>query len=453
MRVDSFWENGAPLPFTPARYSGLSVGVPARSPAGPTRFTATARSRSRRRSRPRSGSPARGSSSTRPSSRRPRGTWTSSTTSRRRPRSSSTPTGRRRTSAPSSATPISHARTSGLLTSARRASTASDRGRDRRDGAAAAGLTDGDQRLATRADDERDLRTYEAPERAPTRVSYRASTSTGWDRPRAAARPWARRSTSSRATRSQARRASASCTCSSKRRATRSPTGRVPGRRGLRRRPAAWAPLGRVRGDATGADQGDRRAGRRPARRPVAVRRCPQPCSRARPPTTRALDDAPERLRPLGERRLLHVHDRVDRRFRARRPRLGLPAQQRADRLRLRAPAPSEQRRGRKRPRSSMAPTLVTHGGRPLLTVGSPGGSMIITVLQLLLDRLDGGMTLPQAIADPRASQRNGATTAAEPAFRACRSPPRSRHAAIASSRRPRSAPRPGSSSSRPAGW
>ena len=28
MRVDSFWEHGAPLPFTPARYSGLSVGVP-----------------------------------------------------------------------------------------------------------------------------------------------------------------------------------------------------------------------------------------------------------------------------------------------------------------------------------------------------------------------------------------------------------------------------------------
>src|ERR687897_867069 len=73
---------------------------------------------------------------------------------------------------------------------------------------------------------------------------------------------------------------------------------------------------------------------------------------------------------------------------------------------------------GGKRPRSSMAPTIVTHGGRPLLTVGSPGGSTIITtVLQLLLDRLDAGMTLPQAIADPRASQRNGATTQAEPAF------------------------------------
>ncbi|MGE5689989.1 MAG: gamma-glutamyltransferase, partial [Pseudomonadota bacterium] len=28
MRPDSFWENGAPLPFNAARYSGLSVGVP-----------------------------------------------------------------------------------------------------------------------------------------------------------------------------------------------------------------------------------------------------------------------------------------------------------------------------------------------------------------------------------------------------------------------------------------
>ncbi len=73
---------------------------------------------------------------------------------------------------------------------------------------------------------------------------------------------------------------------------------------------------------------------------------------------------------------------------------------------------------GGKRPRSSMAPTIVTEAGRPLLTVGSPGGSTIITtVLQLLLDRLDAGMTLPQAIADPRATQRNGATTQAEPGF------------------------------------
>jgi gamma-glutamyltranspeptidase/glutathione hydrolase len=73
---------------------------------------------------------------------------------------------------------------------------------------------------------------------------------------------------------------------------------------------------------------------------------------------------------------------------------------------------------GGKRPRSSMAPTIVLKNGQPFLALGSPGGSMIITtVLQILVDRLDGGMTLPQAIADPRASQRNGVNTSAEPAF------------------------------------
>ena len=73
---------------------------------------------------------------------------------------------------------------------------------------------------------------------------------------------------------------------------------------------------------------------------------------------------------------------------------------------------------GGKRPRSSMAPTIVTRAGKPFLALGSPGGATIITtVLQLLLDRVDLGMTLPQAIADPRASQRNAANTGAEPAF------------------------------------
>jgi len=73
---------------------------------------------------------------------------------------------------------------------------------------------------------------------------------------------------------------------------------------------------------------------------------------------------------------------------------------------------------GGKRPRSSMAPTIVTRAGKPFLAVGSPGGATIITtVLQILLDRVDLGMTLPQAIADPRASQRNATNTGAEPAF------------------------------------
>jgi gamma-glutamyltranspeptidase / glutathione hydrolase len=71
-----------------------------------------------------------------------------------------------------------------------------------------------------------------------------------------------------------------------------------------------------------------------------------------------------------------------------------------------------------KRPRSSMSPTIVLKDGRPFLAVGSPGGATIITtVIQILMNRLDLGMSLPDAIAAPRASQRNAATSQAEPAF------------------------------------
>lgn len=71
-----------------------------------------------------------------------------------------------------------------------------------------------------------------------------------------------------------------------------------------------------------------------------------------------------------------------------------------------------------KRPRSSMSPTIVLKHGKPFLALGSPGGSTIITtVLQTLTNRLDRGMTLPEAVAAPRASQRNTAAVTAEPAF------------------------------------
>ncbi|WP_344826944.1 gamma-glutamyltransferase [Actinocorallia longicatena] len=71
-----------------------------------------------------------------------------------------------------------------------------------------------------------------------------------------------------------------------------------------------------------------------------------------------------------------------------------------------------------KRPRSSMAPTIVLRDGRPFLALGSPGGSTIITtVLQILLNRLHLGMSLPQAVAAPRATQRNTAVTLAEQGF------------------------------------
>ncbi|WP_030373319.1 gamma-glutamyltransferase [Streptomyces rimosus] len=69
-----------------------------------------------------------------------------------------------------------------------------------------------------------------------------------------------------------------------------------------------------------------------------------------------------------------------------------------------------------KRPRSSMSPTIVLRDGRPVVALGSPGGATIITtVLQSLLNHLDRGMPLVDAIAAPRASQRNAAATELEP--------------------------------------
>ncbi|MFC7242030.1 gamma-glutamyltransferase [Catellatospora aurea] len=71
-----------------------------------------------------------------------------------------------------------------------------------------------------------------------------------------------------------------------------------------------------------------------------------------------------------------------------------------------------------KRPRSSMSPTIVLADGRPFLAVGTPGGSTIITtVLQILVNRLDLGMTLPEAVAAARATQRNTAAVLAEADF------------------------------------
>ena len=71
-----------------------------------------------------------------------------------------------------------------------------------------------------------------------------------------------------------------------------------------------------------------------------------------------------------------------------------------------------------KRPRSSMSPMIVLRNGRAVEAVGSPGGSTIITtVLQTLINQIDFGMSLPEAIEAPRASQRNSASTDAEPAF------------------------------------
>jgi gamma-glutamyltranspeptidase/glutathione hydrolase len=71
-----------------------------------------------------------------------------------------------------------------------------------------------------------------------------------------------------------------------------------------------------------------------------------------------------------------------------------------------------------KRPRSSISPTIVLKDGRPDFAVGSPGGASIITtVLQVLTEHIDRGLPLVDAIAAPRASQRNAAATELEPAL------------------------------------
>ncbi|GAA2156814.1 gamma-glutamyltransferase [Actinomadura napierensis] len=71
-----------------------------------------------------------------------------------------------------------------------------------------------------------------------------------------------------------------------------------------------------------------------------------------------------------------------------------------------------------KRPRSSISPTIVLQDGRPRLALGTPGGSTIITtVLQILVNRIDLGMDLPTALAAPRATQRNTPQVFAEQAF------------------------------------
>lgn len=71
-----------------------------------------------------------------------------------------------------------------------------------------------------------------------------------------------------------------------------------------------------------------------------------------------------------------------------------------------------------KRPRSSMSPTIVFKGGKPVFTIGSPGGATIITtVLQTIVNHIDFGMPMDAAINAPRLSQRNDVTTEVEPGF------------------------------------
>lgn len=62
-----------------------------------------------------------------------------------------------------------------------------------------------------------------------------------------------------------------------------------------------------------------------------------------------------------------------------------------------------------KRPRSSMAPTIVMKDGAPVMAIGSPGGSRIIGyVAEAIIAQLDWGMDVQQAVSVPHMVNRFG---------------------------------------------
>ena len=57
----------------------------------------------------------------------------------------------------------------------------------------------------------------------------------------------------------------------------------------------------------------------------------------------------------------------------------------------------------KKSPLSSMSPTIVSKDGKVVMVIGSPGGSRIITItLEAILNVIDHGMTIQEAIDAPR---------------------------------------------------
>ncbi len=60
-----------------------------------------------------------------------------------------------------------------------------------------------------------------------------------------------------------------------------------------------------------------------------------------------------------------------------------------------------------KRPLSSMSPTIITKDGKPVMVVGTPGGSRIITaVLHTIINVIDYGMNVQEAVDAPRFHQQ-----------------------------------------------
>jgi gamma-glutamyltranspeptidase/glutathione hydrolase len=65
-----------------------------------------------------------------------------------------------------------------------------------------------------------------------------------------------------------------------------------------------------------------------------------------------------------------------------------------------------------------MGPVIALRHGKAVFSVGAAGGSTIIeTIAETTMNHVDLGMSLPDALAAPRASQTNSATSLAEPDF------------------------------------
>ncbi len=77
----------------------------------------------------------------------------------------------------------------------------------------------------------------------------------------------------------------------------------------------------------------------------------------------------------------------------------------------------ANQPQARKRPRSSIAPTIVVQDGKPVLVTGGAGGSRIIMgVLQSILGRVDFGLSLSQATDAERVDSQGTSTLSTEQA-------------------------------------
>jgi gamma-glutamyltranspeptidase / glutathione hydrolase len=80
----------------------------------------------------------------------------------------------------------------------------------------------------------------------------------------------------------------------------------------------------------------------------------------------------------------------------------GIPLSQRAQSFFLIPGSPNEVAGG-KRPRITLSPTLVTHGGKPFLALSTPGGdNQEQALLQVLLNVVEFGMNAEQAVEAPR---------------------------------------------------